>query len=79
MIELKPSLKIRPALLIMLLLSLANMIVYWQMQHFEFLIYDDPAYVGVRESLHKKLNELRVEYKDTDEITRSFLPVNKVK
>lgn len=29
----------------MLLLSSANMVVYWQMQHFEFLIFDDPAYV----------------------------------
>jgi Flp pilus assembly protein TadD len=47
MIELKPSLKIRPDLLVMLLLTLANMIVYWQVQHFEFIIFDDPAYVVV--------------------------------
>jgi len=39
------NLYIRPTLLIMLLLSLANMIVYWQAQSFEFVIFDDPAYV----------------------------------
>ena len=37
-------------------------------------VYDDPSYAGIRAILHKKLEELRVKYKDTDEVTRSFLP-----
>lgn len=42
-------------------------------------VYDDPAYTDVRATLHKKLAELRVKYKDSDEITKSFLPVEKNK
>jgi protein O-mannosyl-transferase len=45
MIDLKPSLRIRPDILIMLLLSLANLILYWPVQNFGFIILDDPAYV----------------------------------
>ena len=45
MIDLKPSLRIRPDILMMLLLSLANLILYWQVQNFEFIIFDDHAYV----------------------------------
>ncbi len=40
-----PSLRISPNILIMLLLSLANLILYWYVQNFEFIIYDDYAYV----------------------------------
>jgi arylsulfatase A-like enzyme len=42
-------------------------------------VYDDPAYAGTRETLRKKLEELRVKYKDTDEVTKSFLPEKKNK
>ena len=45
MLDLKPSLRIRPDILIMLLLSLANLILYWHVQNFEFVIFDDHAYV----------------------------------
>jgi len=37
-------------------------------------VYNDPSYAGVRSDLHRKLEELRVKYKDSDEVTRSFLP-----
>jgi len=40
-------------------------------------VYDDPAYSEVRASLYKKLDELRVKYKDSDENARSFLPAKK--
>ena len=40
-------------------------------------VYNDPAYAEIQAKLHKKLNELRVKYKDTDEVTNSFLPVKK--
>jgi arylsulfatase A-like enzyme len=37
-------------------------------------VYDDPAYLDVRTMMHRKLDSLRVKYKDSDEVTRSFLP-----
>lgn len=37
-------------------------------------VYNDPSYAQIRSNLHKKLEELRVKYKDTDEVTQSFLP-----
>lgn len=37
-------------------------------------VYNDPAYADIQAKLHKKLDELRLKYKDTDEVTRSFLP-----
>jgi len=37
-------------------------------------VYNDPEYKEIQASLLKKLKELRVKYKDTDEVTRSFLP-----
>jgi hypothetical protein len=40
-------------------------------------VYNDPAYAAIKSDLHKKLNELRVKYKDSDEVTRSFLPRKK--
>jgi arylsulfatase A-like enzyme len=36
-------------------------------------VYGDPAYKDVQAGLHKKLDELRVKYGDSDEITRKFL------
>jgi arylsulfatase A-like enzyme len=36
--------------------------------------YDDPQYSSVKESLHKRLEKLRVKYGDSDELTKSFLP-----
>lgn len=36
-------------------------------------IYDDPAYSDVRKMLHKRLNELRKQYGDSDELTQRFL------
>jgi arylsulfatase A-like enzyme len=37
-------------------------------------VYNDPEYKEIQAGLLKKLKELRVKYKDTDEVTRSFLP-----
>ena len=42
-------------------------------------VYNDPSYAEVRAKLEIRLKELREKYKDTDEITRSFLPVQKDK
>lgn len=36
-------------------------------------IYDDPAYSEVKEMLHNKLNELRNQYDDSEELTKKFL------
>ncbi|WP_298651581.1 sulfatase [uncultured Proteiniphilum sp.] len=36
-------------------------------------IYDDPAYADVRKTLHKKLEELRVYYGDSDALNDQFL------
>jgi arylsulfatase A-like enzyme len=38
-------------------------------------VYNDPAYKEVRKDLHARLKEIREKYKDSDELTRSFLPV----
>jgi arylsulfatase A-like enzyme len=37
-------------------------------------VYDDPAYTQVKEDLHKRLDKLMVKYKDSEELSRSFLP-----
>ena len=37
-------------------------------------VYADPYYAGIRSDLHLKLEELRLKYKDSDEVKRSFLP-----
>lgn len=37
-------------------------------------VYDDPAYAGIRQELHRKLDSLRMKLGDSDEATRSFLP-----
>ncbi len=37
-------------------------------------VYNDPAYASVKADLHKRLTKLRIQYKDTDEVTNSFLP-----
>ncbi|WP_346860899.1 sulfatase [uncultured Draconibacterium sp.] len=36
-------------------------------------IYDDPAYTDVQADLHKQLEELRVQYGDTDELNQKFI------
>ncbi len=36
-------------------------------------IYDDPAYAEVRDMLHKRLEELRSEYGDSDELNQLFI------
>ena len=36
-------------------------------------IYDDPAYADVRETLHKRLEELREYYGDSDELNDKYL------
>jgi arylsulfatase A-like enzyme len=36
-------------------------------------IYDDPEYAKVREDLHERLKELRLEYGDSDELNDKFL------
>jgi arylsulfatase A-like enzyme len=37
-------------------------------------VYSDPAYTSVKDDLHKRLEKLRVKYKDTDESQNSLLP-----
>ncbi len=36
-------------------------------------VYDDPAYASVREELHQRLQELRDEYGDSDELNQKYL------
>ncbi len=36
-------------------------------------VYDDPAYAEIREMLHRRLEELRTEYGDSDEMNQKFL------
>lgn len=36
-------------------------------------VYDNPAYLKIRENLHQKLKELRVKYKDSDEISDEYI------
>ena len=42
-------------------------------------VYTDPAYLRIRGDLHKKLDALRLKYKDSDEVTKSFLPKKKIR
>ena len=41
-------------------------------------VYDDPNYLPIRNRLHKKLDALRLKYKDSDEVAKSFLPKKKI-
>lgn len=36
-------------------------------------VYDDPAYAEIRSELHKKLEELRVQYKDSDQLSDEYI------
>lgn len=36
-------------------------------------VYDDPAYAEIRSELHKKLDELRVQYKDSDQLSDEYI------
>ncbi|MDA3822638.1 MAG: sulfatase [Bacteroidales bacterium] len=36
-------------------------------------VYDDPAYAEVRADMHKKLDELRIKYKDSEELDQHFI------
>lgn len=36
-------------------------------------VYNDPAYADVQAMLHKRLDELRVKYGDSDELNRQFI------
>ncbi len=36
-------------------------------------IYDNPAYAEVRKNLHKRLEELRTQYGDSDELNDRYL------
>ena len=36
-------------------------------------VYDDPAYTEIREDLHKRLDDLRVKYKDNSEISQGYI------
>jgi arylsulfatase A-like enzyme len=38
-------------------------------------LYNDPAYRGIKEYLHIRLNKLMSKYHDSDSLARSFLPV----
>ncbi len=37
-------------------------------------IYNDPAYFSVRDDLHKRLRKLMKKYKDSEDLTKTFLP-----
>ena len=37
-------------------------------------VYNDPAYEKVREKLHKRLNKLMVQFGDSEDLAKSFLP-----
>jgi len=37
-------------------------------------VYNDPSYASIKDDLHKRLEKLRVKFKDTDESLKSFLP-----
>jgi hypothetical protein len=36
-------------------------------------VYQDPAYSEIRDQLHKRLEELRKQYGDSDELNRQFI------
>lgn len=38
-------------------------------------VYNDPGYASVKADLHSRLTKLRLQYKDSDESAKSFLPV----
>ncbi|MFC2089371.1 sulfatase [Bacteroidota bacterium] len=40
-------------------------------------VYEDPAYANIREELHKKLDELRLKYKDSEELDQKFIDLYK--
>ncbi|MCU0363268.1 MAG: sulfatase [Bacteroidales bacterium] len=40
-------------------------------------LYGDPAYAAIRGDLHERLEKLRVQFRDTDESLKSFLPAAK--
>lgn len=42
-------------------------------------VYDDPAYADIRAELHKKLDELRVKYKDSEELDQMYIDKYKEK
>ena len=37
-------------------------------------VYNDPAYANVRKKLHKRLNKLMIQFDDSEELAKSFLP-----
>lgn len=39
-------------------------------------VYHDPAYADVAKELHKKLEELRVQYKDSDELNQHYIDLH---
>ena len=55
MVKIEKQINIRPHILAMLLLSLANLIIYWQVQNFEFIALDDPVYTVFNPMVQKGL------------------------
>jgi arylsulfatase A-like enzyme len=41
-------------------------------------VYNDPAYASVKADLHKRLTKLMIQYKDSEELAKSFLPAKKL-
>jgi hypothetical protein len=37
-------------------------------------VYNDPAYASVKKKLHKRLSKLMVQFGDSEELAKSFLP-----
>jgi arylsulfatase A-like enzyme len=40
-------------------------------------VYDDPAYAEIRQDLHKRLDELRIKYKDSKELDQKYIDMYK--
>lgn len=40
-------------------------------------VYNDPSYAEVKDAMHRKLDSVRVKFGDSDEITQSFLPIQR--
>ncbi|MBE0674630.1 MAG: sulfatase [Bacteroidales bacterium] len=40
-------------------------------------VYNDPAYASVKKDLHERLDKIQAEYKDSEELAKTFIPVKK--
>jgi len=77
MIKVKSSLIFSPSILILLLLTLANLAIYWPVQKFEFVNLDDPAYVYANPMVREgfTLNGLKWAFTTFDYDTANWHPL----